>query len=166
MRSFLPLLAVVALSAHAQEATPADAPINSLSDCVIQEVLPGKHMTGAFFKLIHEGAPQTLVGAKIPSITDDVELHSMEVVDGIMSMKQIHDYPIKAGETRFKKGSYHLMLMKIPQNPEIGSTHDITLKFADGSSATCSAIVKTVAEVIDEAEAGGMNNDADVMTKE
>lgn len=125
---------------------------NVLTDCVIQEVLPGKHMTAAFFTLHHEGGNQSIVGAKIPSVTDTVMLHRMVHKNGAMEMEKIDSYPLQHDETLLFRGNYHLMLMKIKQAPEIGSKHHLTLVFNDGKTAVCQAIVKTVSEVQEDAK--------------
>ena len=141
-------LLIISLAAAALLAR-AEPTNNVLSDCVIQEVVPGKHMTVAFFTLHHSGMAQSIVAAAIPSLTDTVELHRMTRKNGIMEMEAIQDYSLKDGETLFFHGSYHLMLMKIEHLPAIGSTHRITLVFDDDSTASCDATVRTMAEVFE-----------------
>ena len=142
---FLPLAAACLLV----QAEPTN---NLMTDCIIQEVLPGKHMTTAFFTLHHSGIAQSIVSAAIPSVTDIVELHRMVRKNGDMVMEKISHYPLQDGETLFFNGPYHLMLMQIKHPPAIGSKHYITLFFDDGSTANCQATVKTVPEVIEEAK--------------
>ncbi len=106
-----------------------------VSECVIQEVIPPKHMTGAFMKLSNDGEETIhLVGASIPTITNDVELHMMAVVDDVMMMQEIPSYELTSGEHEFKKGGYHLMLMNIDHNPEVGTTHTIELTLDNGET--------------------------------
>lgn len=169
IKSLMALMLAAATASFAQEATKAEASSTAeaastatagnttLSDCVIQEVIPGKDMTGAFLKLEHKGSPVQIEGAKIDSITDTVELHSMEMKDGVMSMIPLTDKELKEGERIFKKGGDHLMLMKIAQDkfPKAGDKHTITVNFSDKSSASCEAVVKTVDQVIEEAKAKG-----------
>lgn len=120
-----------------------------LQDCVIQEVLPNKQMTAAFFTLYHEGEPKHLVAAEIPSVTQTVELHTM-VMDGeVMKMQQIPSYTVQAGENRFVKGGHHLMLMSIETIPSVGSVHQIRLRFDDGEVQMCDAEVLSVDAVIE-----------------
>ncbi|SUO97762.1 copper chaperone PCu(A)C [Suttonella ornithocola] len=125
---------------------------NTLGDCVIQEVLPGKQMTAAFFTLHHNGHTQKIVGAEIPDVTDHVELHTMKMQDNVMKMEKIDDYTVENGETKFAKGGNHLMLMGVTNSPEVGSKHTITLTFDDGSKAQCEAQVKSVDEILKTAE--------------
>ena len=50
----------------------------SVSNCLIQEVIPGKQMTGAFFDIENKGKEDVkLTGAAADKITSHVELHEM-----------------------------------------------------------------------------------------
>lgn len=128
-----------------------------LKDCVIQEVIPGKNMTGAFLTVVHSGEPIDLKSAEIAGITPHVEFHQMVMKGDVMEMSPLQDMTISEGERAFKKGADHLMLMQIPEDkfPKKGETHTITLHFSDGSQAACEAQVKTVEEVIEAAKAAG-----------
>lgn len=148
MKSLIALAVLASSSAFAE---------TKLSDCVIQEVIPGKDMTGAFLKFEHSGKPVQIESASIPSITSDVELHAMEMKDGVMSMIPLQNKELKEGERVFKKGGDHVMLMKIAADkfPKAGEKHTITVNFDDKTSASCEAEVKTVKEVIEAAKAKG-----------
>lgn len=122
---------------------------NTIENCVIQEVLPSKHMTAAFFTLKHTGETQKLVAADIPSIASLTEIHTMEMVGDVMKMKKLDDFELKEGDNVFKKGGNHLMLLDIKENPKVGSQHTITLTFNNGDKLSCEATVKTVAEIIE-----------------
>ena len=148
MKSLIALAVLASSSAFAE---------TKLSDCVIQEVIPGKDMTGAFLKFEHSGKPVQIESASIPSITSDIELHAMEMKDGVMSMVPLQNKELKEGERVFKKGGDHVMLMKIAADkfPKAGEKHTITVNFDDKTSASCEAEVKTVKEVIEAAKAKG-----------
>ncbi len=144
------LLALVFLSANAvahDEHKTNDAV--SLSNCAIQETIPGAKATGAFLT-IHKTDGDTalsIVGAKAPEITDHVELHEMVMKDGVMKMQQIPAYELKKGDNVFKKGGYHVMLMSLQKKLTVGEKYPITLVFSDGSEKTCEANVKSVADL-------------------
>ena len=144
------LLLLTLVCGHAFAAT-------QLTDCVIQEVIPGKDMTGAFLTFTHEGEAVDIASVAIPSITDSVELHQMVMKGDVMEMSPLQDRSIAAGERRFKKGADHLMLMNIAPDkfPKKGDTHTITVTFSDNSTASCAAEVKSVEEVIAAAQAEG-----------
>lgn len=141
--------AQTAMLAHAAE--PAIAAHTELKDCVIQEVLPGKNMTGAFVRFVHHGAPVELVRVEMPSVSPRIELHSMKMKDGVMEMARMTDLKLSEGERRFRKGGDHVMLFDIAQNPAISSTHTMTVYFSDSTQAHCQAVVKSVREVMKDA---------------
>lgn len=153
-------LSFIILAALAQSALAHGTERTALMDCVIQQPLPGKDMTGAFLRIHHHGAAVEITGAEIPSVTPTVELHSMEMKDGVMSMIPLTNHEITEGDRLFKKGADHLMLMKIPADklPKAGEKHQVTVHFKDAAenktySASCEAEVKTV-EAIIEAQGG------------
>lgn len=154
-------LSLLVLATLAQSALAQEKPQTTLQECIIQQPLPGKNMTGAFLKFHHQGADVMIQHAEIPTITPVVELHSMEMKDNVMSMIPLTDYTLKAGERVFKKGADHLMLMQIPDDklPKAGEKHKITVFFGENPndpnaySAECEAEIKTVEEII-EAQGG------------
>lgn len=145
-------LAVFALFAlHAHATGPAVAAHTELKDCAIQEVLPGKNMTGAYVRIVHKGAPVDVLRAEVPSVASRIELHSMALKDGVMHMVPLTDVKIRDGERVFKKGGDHVMLFDVTRKPAIGSRHTMTLFFSDNTQASCEAVVKSVQEVMQEA---------------
>ncbi|MBV7435562.1 copper chaperone PCu(A)C [Cardiobacteriaceae bacterium TAE3-ERU3] len=131
-----------------------------VNDCIIQEVLPGKHMTGAFVTFDNETEqPVVLEKAAIASLSDHVELHEMAHQDGVMKMQEIKQLELQPGETAFKKGGYHVMVMDIAKAPEIGSEYEMTFTFANGKTASCEAEVLSVDDVMEHF--GGKHGDMD-----
>lgn len=128
-----------------------------LKDCVIQEVIPGKNMTGAFLTFEHKGETVEIKSGEIASVTPSVEFHQMVMKGDVMEMAPLEDLKIAEGERMFRKGADHIMLMQIPEDkfPKKGEKHTITVHFSDGSKASCEAEVKTVEEVIEAAKAAG-----------
>lgn len=119
-------------------------------NCIIQEVLPGKHMTGAFVTFDNEtDHPVILEKAEIASVSDHVELHEMAHENGVMKMQEIKQYELPPGETAFEKGGYHVMIMDIENIPEIGSEHEMTFTFESGETVSCEAQVLSVDEVME-----------------
>lgn len=135
----------------AQAAEPAAAAHTELKDCVIQEVLPGKNMTGAFVRFVHRGAPVELARVEAPDVSPRIELHSMTMQNGVMEMTRMTDLTLKEGERLFKKGGDHIMLFDIAQNPAIGSAHTLTVYFSDQTYASCQAVVKSVRQIMQNA---------------
>lgn len=132
------------MTACASADNPATATV-ALSDCAIQETIPGSKATGAFLTMTKSGdAPLALVSAKAPTVTEHVELHEMMMKDNKMIMSEINEFPLQTGDNLFKKGGYHIMLMSLEKTLKAGDHHDLTLTFSDGSTQTCHAEVKTV----------------------
>lgn len=152
MKKLAFVLALTSLtSACAHNHAAETAAQNQLGECFIQEVIPGKNMTGSYFLLKHSGKAQKIVKAEIPSITATVEMHEMVMKDNVMQMQEIMDYPLAEGDNQFKKGSFHLMLMNIAEDkkPAVGSMHGVQLTLDDGEKLQCEAKVLTVAEVME-----------------
>lgn len=135
-------------------AVAADQTTTTLEKCAIQEVLPGKNMTGAFVTFKHQGPAVNIISAEIPSITTHVELHSMEMKDNVMTMIPLTDPKLEEGTREFKKGADHVMVMNIPADkiPKVGEKHAMTFKFSNDTQATCDAVVKSIDEVMKEAK--------------
>lgn len=152
MRIVLSCLAACAASFAAQAAEPVVATHTTLEDCAIQEVLPGKDMTGGYVRFVHTGAPVRLLRAEAPSISPRIELHQMVMKDNVMEMSPLTNLTLEAGERVFKKGGDHVMLFDIDQNPEVGSRHTLTVYFDDNTKASCEAVIKSVQDVMDAAQ--------------
>lgn len=141
---------LLASSAIAPAFALSKAPITQLSDCVIQAPIPGKHMTGAFLQIKrHSDEATSITKVEVPSITAHAELHTMTMKNNVMTMSPMTDLKVQ-GTRIFRKGGDHVMLMNIPHDklPKAGEMHTITLRFEDGTNASCSAIVKTPEEII------------------
>lgn len=119
-----------------------------LSSCVIQEPLPGKDVTGAFVDF-HNGSSETiqLKAVEAPKVTQHVEIHEMVMKDHVMVMAKMDGYPLTPGMHQFKKGSYHVMLMDIPQAIHAGEEYELKFVYGDNSVGSCKATVKSVEDV-------------------
>lgn len=140
---------VLAFSAHA--ASHDHIGETRLENCIIQEVMPGKNMTGAFARFIHKGAPTQMLRADVKGLSHRVELHSMKMENGVMEMIPLTNPTIEAGERIFKKGADHVMIFDIQENPKVGSYYTMRVFFSNGRVASCQALVKSVADVMKEA---------------
>jgi copper(I)-binding protein len=73
---------------------------------------------------------------------EQIEMHEMTTVDGMMSMREFTDLVIPAnGDFRFAPGGSHLMLKKPRRNLAAGQKVEITLTFDSGKQQTVSVIV-------------------------
>lgn len=147
----LALIAASSLTAYAQ------TNVNTLSNCQIQEVIPGKMMTGAFFQLHHEGGEESIISAAIPDLTPMVQLHQMTMKDGVMEMKQVPSFPVKAGDNVYDNSTgFHLMVMNLKAAPAVGTVHTLTLTFDNGETASCEAEVVSVSTIMQKKMPGNM----------
>lgn len=152
MKKFVALIAAaVVLPGCTSMMSKGEATHTQLQDCVIQEVIPGKNMTGAFARFVHEGPAVQIVRAEVPGVSDRIELHSMEMKNGVMEMIPLTNPSLEAGERIFKKGADHVMLFDITNKPAVGSHHQMKVYFSDGTHASCTAVVKSVQDVMRDA---------------
>lgn len=97
---------------------------------------PGAANGGGFVTLTNTGTTDDrLIGAASP-IAKKVELHTMEMVDGVMKMRPVEGgIPVPAGETvRLAPGGEHIMLMGLDAPIETGSLVPVTLTFDKAGS--------------------------------
>ena len=98
--------------------------------------LPAAKVGGGYLTLKNEGtSADRLLGGSSP-IAGRVEIHSMEVKDGVMEMRPMADgVEVPAGETvKLAPGGYHLMLMDLKQPMTEGERVPLTLEFEHAGS--------------------------------
>ncbi len=95
-----------------------------------------------YMTLVNVGAEAvTLVGLESPAF-DQVELHEMAMVDGLMKMRQLTEVIVAAGgQARFEPGGTHLMLMGPRWQLTASEAVDLTLTFQSGRTQTVSVKV-------------------------
>lgn len=103
--------------------------------------------TGAvYFTLSNQTKRQLhLLLVKTPSnIAEEVQIHTTEMTDGMMRMRQLKDGIVITphGQHDFVPGGDHIMLIGLTQGLEEGSQVPLTLVFADGSEREISVKVK------------------------
>lgn len=66
------------------------------------------------------------------SATEDVEIHSMTMENGIMKMRMLDELPLKANEpVELSPGGFHLMLFDLEKPLKVGQNVSFTLHFKD-----------------------------------
>ena len=98
---------------------------------------PGAANGGGFVTITNTGTTDDrLVGAASP-IARKVELHTMEIVDGVMKMRPVEGgIPVPAGETvKLAPGGEHIMFMGLDAPIEAGSLVPVTLTFEKAGTA-------------------------------
>ncbi len=140
------LLLSAALLGLATACSPADAPtppasesgpVLSYTDAFIMEPIGGRDMTMGGVTLSVDGGDVTLTSASSTSI-GAIELHTMAMVDGKMTMRRVEGFDIADGDKlELKRGGNHMMMFDVGTDVSGGETVDITLSFdADGEPMT------------------------------
>ena len=94
---------------------------------------PGVTVGSAYFRIKNNGdVAERLLGGEV-DFADRVEVHKMEMKDGVMSMFELEDgLTIQPGETiSFEPGGYHLMIMGLEEQPMAGDIVPMTLDFSE-----------------------------------
>ncbi len=103
----------------------------------IREAPPNAMALGGFMVLHNRSAEEVkLVAATSPAF-DSVQLHRTVAENGMARMVHQESIAVPAhGETVFKPGDYHLMLMQPKQPLKAGERVEVTLMFDNGSRQT------------------------------
>ncbi|MBN1453306.1 MAG: copper chaperone PCu(A)C [Anaerolineales bacterium] len=94
-----------------------------------------------FFKIENPGAADLLLSAS-SDVADAVELHKTIMQDGAMQMVHQMNVPIPTGETVFKPGDLHVMLIGLKNDLKAGDTFSVTLTFQTAGERTLAVVVK------------------------
>lgn len=103
----------------------------------VRATRPGQEV-GAAYMEIRSTSGTTLVGVESPA-AESVELHSMSMKNGVMSMRMLEELALPAGRTvKLEPGGLHLMLINLKQSLPAGGKVGFTLHFEDarGKSET------------------------------
>jgi periplasmic copper chaperone A len=118
-------------AAGAQPFVPVAAADIEVTAGFARAMLPGQPSGGGFVTILNRGAiPDRLVATSSPA-AGKVEIHSMEIKDGVMVMRPVAGgLEIPAGATvEMKPGGLHLMLMQVENPFAAGTTVPLTLEF-------------------------------------
>lgn len=118
---------------HAAETGAAAVQVGDLhlSGAFARATLPRAPVAGAYLTIMNHGADDDrLISATAP-VSNEVQIHTMDHKDGVMTMRQLPDgLPIPAGETVvLEPGGLHLMLMGLTGALEKGQSVTIELVF-------------------------------------
>jgi copper(I)-binding protein len=109
-----------------------------------------------YVEITNDGdAADQLVRASVPaSVAGKVELHETRAAASMssttmggaapmMTMEPVSSIAVPAGETvKLQPGGYHIMLMELPAQLEVGSKFTVTLTFAHAGDRTVEAEVR------------------------
>ncbi|MEY4457412.1 MAG: hypothetical protein RIS25_5, partial [Actinomycetota bacterium] len=136
--------ALVATVALALSGCSAGEPVTATDPWAKATTADMANMTGAFMTLTNTTDHDLTVVSATSTITDDVEVHEMAMVDGQMVMQEVQDdLVIPAGGTfEFKPGGNHFMFMGLTESLEPGEFVDLTIEFDDGTSLTVNTEIR------------------------
>lgn len=92
---------------------------------------PAAKMGGVFLSVNNLSAEgDTLIKAE-SSVAEQTELHQMEMIDGVMKMRQVNNIAVPAkGELKLAPGGLHIMLINLKQPLKEGEKIPLKLTFA------------------------------------
>lgn len=122
-----------------------------IRDGWVQEGPPSQTITAAYMTIENQtGADISLRSART-KVAQTVELHKMELVDGMMKMHRVETIDIPAGRTaELKPGGYHLMVIGLKKELKEGDKVTITLEFSGNLSKTITIPVKPRSAMVKE----------------
>jgi len=135
MRRLPAALAIAALIATA----PAAAAPTAAQAWVRLNPVPGRPSAG--YVTIRSDKADKLTAASAPGVR--IEIHSMTMANGVMSMRQLETLPIAAGDTALKPGGNHLMIFGLTSATR---SLPVTLTFASGAKLTVPAPVRAASD--------------------
>ncbi|HPX87936.1 MAG TPA: copper chaperone PCu(A)C [Methylophilaceae bacterium] len=119
------LLMTVFLTAHAETAKPVQ-----IQQAWARATAPGQSVGAAYMTLVHH-ENITLIAAD-SNAAGSVEIHSMEMKNGVMKMRMLEELPLKAGKAvKLGPGGLHLMLFDLQKPLKVGEKIELTLCFRD-----------------------------------
>ena len=128
--------------------SPSDSEL-SFSPMQIRATAPGMPSSAAYVSIANHGdAADRLIAAKTV-VARRVEIHSMEMDNGVMRMRAVDGgLPIAAGDSvHLAPGGLHIMLMGLTTQLAADSQHEITLVFEKAGEITVTATVKRPADM-------------------
>lgn len=99
-------------------------------------------------------SPAVIVGASSPA-SEIVEIHDMQMDDGIMTMRRVEQFEVPAGSSVSLRpgGGHHLMLMNLVAPYNEGDSFPLTLEFAEHEDVQVQVRVQRAEDVNEDAEA-------------
>ena len=108
----------------------------------VREAYSGAKMNAGYMTLVNVGSEEVALVKVESDAFENIEVHEMARVDGLMEMREVTDLVIPArGQIQFEPGGKHLMLMGPREHLTSGQKVDMTLTFKSGKKQTVSVKV-------------------------
>ncbi|HEX7707823.1 MAG TPA: copper chaperone PCu(A)C [Thermoanaerobaculia bacterium] len=115
----------------------------SIGAAWIREPNPARDLTAGFMSLTNHGDKEVSLVRAVSDAAKVVELHEMQMADGMMKMRQVERIAIAPKTTvKLEPGGLHLMLIGLSGPLADGDTVAMTLEFDDGTQAVIEAQVR------------------------
>ena len=125
----------------------------TIRDGWLQEAPPSQKITAAYMVIENHGKADIALTRATSPVIDVIELHKMELSDGLMKMRRVESIKIPSvGEVELKLGGYHLMVIGLKQPLKEGDTVTISLEFNDGRRQSIEIPVRPRSAMMKERE--------------
>ena len=130
--------------------TAADSDRFTFSDVQLRASTAGMQSSAAYLKIINNGVSDDRLIAAKAAIAQRVEIHSMEMDNGVMRMRAINGgLFIAAGESvTLAPGGLHIMLMGLTKDLAPGTQHEIVLVFEKAGDIKLTGTAKRPADIM------------------
>ena len=147
----LPCFTAVRLTAPPSPTFEVDTKDVLIRDGWVQEVPPSQKITAAYLTIENRSGADISLQAAKSEVAQVVELHKMELTDGMMKMRKVETIDIAAGGTvELKPGGYHLMVIGLKKELKEGDMISITLQFSHDIRKTITIPVKPRSAMVKE----------------
>ncbi len=128
--------AIISQAAHAESiATSAAKSPVTISEIWARPSVPGGNVSAAYMQ-IKSSAPVKLIKVDAP-VAGNVEIHNMNMKDGVMEMKAVDAIDVSANKmVELKPGGYHVMLMMLSKSINKGDNVGLKLTFEGADKKT------------------------------
>ncbi|MGB2079288.1 MAG: copper chaperone PCu(A)C [Vibrio sp.] len=110
-----------------------------------RETPPNATNSAAFMTLTNTSDKQIELVKANTQVANSTELHTVEMKDDVMKMRQVAQIMIPAEQSlTLKPGGFHVMLLDLKQPLKTGETIHLSLTLANGESQTFEVPVKKV----------------------
>ena len=124
-----------------------------IRDGWVQEGPASQKITAAYIVIENHSQTDVALKGASTSAADVIELHKMELTDGLMKMRKIDSINVPAGgKVELKPGGYHLMVIGLRQPLKEGDTVSMTLEFSNDQRQSIDIPVKPRSAMVKEVE--------------
>jgi len=117
----------------------------------------GGSTSAAYMTLVNGSATADALISAATDAAEVVELHTVIMEENVMRMRPVEQIEVPAnGETELRPGGFHVMLIGLQRDLNVGDTVDLTLTFENAGEITVSATVQMAPGMnMDTMEEGG-----------